>query len=253
MFVQDQWTAGRVTLQGALRFDHSSQLVPRTDGRAISIPSPIHRDSRNERREWYKDITPRMGVAYDLFGNGRTAVKANLGKYLEGQGNSNNWANANPTTAIPLSPGVTVFGPPGVTRTWTDRNSDFKVDCDLLDPNAQIDHSGFLRRAPKPGLRHADIRPGTSTPRLLTGWGVRASDWTLGASVQQQLSARSSVEVAYTRRWYRGFTVTDNLATSNSDISSTASPRPGSTAPWRRRVRRLRTVRHQSDQVWAGQ
>ena len=43
-------------------------------------------------------------------------------------------------------------------------------------------------------------------PALLTGWGVRSSDWTFGASVQQQISARSSIEVAYTRRWYRGFT-----------------------------------------------
>jgi hypothetical protein len=51
----------------------------------------------------------------------------------------------------------------------------------------------------------------------LTGWGVRASDWTLGASIQQQLTARSSVEVAYTRRWYRGFTVIDNLAASSSE------------------------------------
>ena len=35
-------------------------------------------------------------------------------------------------------------------------------------------------------------------PALLNGWGVRASDWTLGASVQQQILPRASVEVAYT-------------------------------------------------------
>ena len=34
----------------------------------------------------YKDITPRMGVAYDVFGNGKTAVKMNFGRYLEGVG-----------------------------------------------------------------------------------------------------------------------------------------------------------------------
>ncbi len=32
----------------------------------------------------WKDITPRVGVAYDLFGNGKTAVKFNTGKYMEG-------------------------------------------------------------------------------------------------------------------------------------------------------------------------
>ena len=30
----------------------------------------------------YSDITPRVGVAYDVFGNGKTAVKVNVGKYL---------------------------------------------------------------------------------------------------------------------------------------------------------------------------
>ena len=40
-------------------------------------------------------------------------------------------------------------------------------------------------------------------PGILNGWGVRPSDWNLGVSVQQQIGPRSSVDVAYTRRWYR--------------------------------------------------
>jgi len=57
-------------------------------------------------------------------------------------------------------------------------------------------------------------------PALLHGWGVRASDWNLGVSLQQQLASRASVEVAYSRRWYHGFTVNDNLLVSNSDYST---------------------------------
>ena len=37
----------------------------------------------------YHDITPRFGAAYDLFGNGKTALKVNLGKYLQGASVSN--------------------------------------------------------------------------------------------------------------------------------------------------------------------
>ena len=42
-----------------------------------------------------------MGAAYDVFGNGKTALKMNLGKYLEGAGVSGNYANTNPTLRMP--------------------------------------------------------------------------------------------------------------------------------------------------------
>jgi hypothetical protein len=217
IFVQDQYTSGRLTLQGALRFDHSSSWYPQqTEGPTRFLPQAVV-IPETPGVSGYKDITPRMGLAYDMFGNGRTAIKVNIGKYLEGMGLSNNWANANPTLRMPQT--TSVFGPSGVSRTWTDANNNFTPDCNLNNPNAQDlrgsggDFCGAV----------SNLAFGTPTftnnldPALLTGWGVRASDWTMGFTVQQQLSARSSVEVAYTRRWYRGFTVTDNLATANSD------------------------------------
>jgi hypothetical protein len=59
----------------------------------------------------------------------------------------------------------------------------------------------------------------TFDPALLNGWGVRASDWSLGASVQQELLPRMSIEVAYHRRWFNGFTLNDNLLAQNSDYA----------------------------------
>jgi len=56
-------------------------------------------------------------------------------------------------------------------------------------------------------------------PDLLAGWGVRASDWSLGVSVQQQILPRMSIEVAYHRRWFNGFTLNDNLLTRSSDYT----------------------------------
>ena len=51
----------------------------------------------------YKDITPRLGGAYDVFGNGRTAREVQLGKYLEGASTGNPVAfyNTNPTLRMP--------------------------------------------------------------------------------------------------------------------------------------------------------
>ncbi len=233
VFVQDQFTSGRLTLQGALRFDHSSSWFPQQqEGPSKFLPTPLV-IPETPGVTGYKDITPRMGLAYDVFGSGRTSFKFNLGKYLEGMGISNNWANSNPTLRLPCTTGP--FGPCGVTRSWTDSNHNFVPDCNLSNPNAQDlrasggDVCGAI----------SNQAFGTATltnnfdPALLTGWGVRSSDWTLGAAVQQQILPRASIEVAYTRRWFNGFTVLDNQLTTASDytqynITAPSDPRlPG--------------------------
>ena len=58
-----------------------------------------------------------MGAAYDLFGNGKTAVKFNLGKYMEAFTATNSDLDLNRLIRTTLS----------TTRTWTDSNKDFVV------------------------------------------------------------------------------------------------------------------------------
>ena len=219
VFAQEQWRLNRLTLQGALRFDVARSWFPaQQEGPSRFLPTPI---SIPETRgvDSYQDVTPRVGVAYDVFGNGRTAVRMSIGRYLEGAGVSGTYANTNPTLRLPTT--TTTFGTAGVTRAWTDANQNFVPDCNLMDPAAQDlrgsggDACGVLSNT----NFGQNVLTNNFDPAILHGWGVRPSDWTSGLSIQQQIRSRSSVEIAYSRRQYRGFFVTDNRAIQPSDVT----------------------------------
>jgi hypothetical protein len=175
----------------------------------------------------YKDITPRLGVSYDTFGNGRTALKLHLGRYLEGAGASGIYIGTNPTLRMPQT--TSTLGTAGVTRAWNDANGNFVPDCDLLNPSAQdlrasggdlcgvVSNTNFGR----------NVLTNNFDAGILNGWGVRPSDWSLDVSVQQQILPRGSMTVGYSRRWFHGFAVADNLALQPSDLTpfSIVAPR----------------------------
>ncbi|HXI29276.1 MAG TPA: TonB-dependent receptor, partial [Vicinamibacterales bacterium] len=190
LFAQEQWTRKRLTLQGAVRFDRARSWFPaQQEGPSRFLPTPIV-VPETSGVDSYKDITARMGAAYDVSGSGRTALKFTLGKYLEGAGVSGTYATTNPTLRMPQT--TPTFGTAGVTRTWIDANRNFVPDCNLQNGAAQDlrgaggDFCGVI----------SNTSFGTNTltnnfdPRLLDGWGVRPSDWTLSASVEHEIAPR---------------------------------------------------------------
>src|SRR4030095_15797294 len=106
-------------------------------------------------------------------------------------------------------------------RTWTEANANFQPDCDLQNPNAQD-----LRDSGRDICGQiSNLLFGSSTftslfdPRLLAGLGVPSSHWRMGLSVQQQILPRASIEIAYNRRCFTGFTAVDNRKTQPSDYT----------------------------------
>ena len=91
LYLQDQWTLNRFTINGALRYDHAeSRYGASCIGPDVLVPVQTamrsnHGARRRPRACSYNDITPRWGVAWDVFGNGKTSVKWNMGKYLTGR------------------------------------------------------------------------------------------------------------------------------------------------------------------------
>ena len=93
-YIQDQWTMRRLTLQGAIRYDHAYSWSPAEHNGTTSTSQwnaqPIT-FPRTVSVRGFDDITPRMGAAYDLFGTGKTALKVNLGKYLDAATNDSSY------------------------------------------------------------------------------------------------------------------------------------------------------------------
>ena len=212
LYVQDQWTRGRMTLQGALRFDRNSSFSPEQRIDASDFLPTALVFPKTPGVDAYQDISPRGGVAYDLFGNGKTAVKVNFGKYLEPTSNNNNYILSNPIGRIATT----------TTRTWTDANGNYAPDCDLRSSTAQDlraaggDFCGAMNSAT---FGTATQTTANIDPKILGGWGVRSNDWQIGASIQQQVLPRVSIEVGYFRRWLNNFTVTDNQSVGPADFT----------------------------------
>ena len=202
LFAEDQWTRSRLTLNVGLRLDFLNASIPAQTYPATPFVGARSFDAVNNAPNW-KDIDPRFGFAYDLFGSGKTAVKFNVGRFVQGV-----------TTAYADNVNPIVTSVNNTTRTWTDRNGNGVPDCDLSNP-ALNQECGAMNNA----NFGKNLAATTYDPAFLNGWGKRPYDWEVQGAVQQQLMPGMSVSVTYTRHWWGNFLVTDNTLVSPSDYS----------------------------------
>ena len=219
-YVQDQWTRGRLTLQGGLRYEHAWSWFPEGENGVVE-------DNRFGTKfifpegkgvTGYHDITPRMGAAYDVFGDGKTSVKVNFSKYLQAANNDAQYTQANPAVTFQQT----------TNRSWTDVNRNFAVDCNLSSRVAEDNSaSGGDVCGPWTNLNFGNpFSTTTVNPDVLHGWGVRPYDWQFGVTLQREILPRVAVDFGYNRRWWGNHFFTDNraLTTADFDIATMTAP-----------------------------
>jgi hypothetical protein len=213
LYAQDRWTMKRLTLSYGVRLDHFSSYFPaQTLGPAPLVPNRNLSFPETPMANW-SDLVPRLGSTYDLFGNGTTALRVSINKYVLSQGLQGTYGD----TANPVNRLANI-----VTRAWIDGNANFVPDCDLASTLAQDNRA---RGGDLCGVV-SDTSFGAATPSLnydpaaLNGWGTRQYQWEFSTSVQRQLRRGVSVDVGYFRRWYGNFGVTDNLNLSAADFNT---------------------------------
>jgi len=214
-YLQDQWTAGRVTLQGAMRYEHAWSFFP--EGKSGLLADSVFGGSAYtlpaaEGVTGYNDIAPRMGMAYDVFGTGKTAIKVSLSKYWQSANNEGNYTTANRAATFAQT----------TTRAWTDGNRNFVPDCNLADRARQDNTAtgGDLCGAWDNQNFGSIVSATVLNPEVLEGWGVRPFDWQFGVSLQQEILPRLSAELAYNRRSWGNFFYTDNRAVGPQDYDT---------------------------------
>ena len=120
VFAQDQWQIDRVTLNLGIRFDWLKESVPAQHFDAGTWVPARDYPAMDDVPNW-KDMSPRLGFAYDVFGNGKTALKASFNRYLIQESTATAQAN-NPINPYRFAS----------QQAWRDLNGDFLPQADEL-------------------------------------------------------------------------------------------------------------------------
>ena len=243
-YAQDQWTAGRLTLQGGIRYDHLLTTLSRVEDRRPRL----HRcRPAGNRVSLAVDPGDRLARHHAADGCGLRPVRQRQDG-RQGEPGQVPWKPSWRATAdFDLNP--LIRSTISTTRSWTDTNKDFVPDCNLANPGQER----RMRRDGESRTSGKNVFSQTFDPGLTTGWGNRPYNWELGASVQQEILPRVSVNVGYFRHWCGNWYAVDNRAITAGGLHSVQHHGADRcAAARRRRPDDQRPVRPQSAQVRAG-
>jgi carboxypeptidase family protein len=192
IFAQDKWTLPRLTLSYGARYDYFNASTPaETDagGRFMSAAAQAARQTIAPVAcvPCWKDWSVRVGASYDVFGNGKTAVKMSAGKFLGQQ-------------ALGLASSVNPGGNQTDTRAWTDLDRNGTIFD--AGGNVQFNELGPTRNSNFgiPGLGTTNVDPNLPRP----------TNWEETISVQHEVIPNVSVTAGVYHRTFQHLQLTRN-------------------------------------------
>ena len=193
IFLQDSWTLGRFTINPGVRYEYFNGSIPeRSVAAGRFVPARTFAE-KTDVPNW-KDVSPRFGMAWDIQGNGKTAVKFGVGKYVRAY-----------TTGFAETYDPNFYDTD--TRNWTDTNGDDIAQNSEIGAAQNVNFGVRASRRPADDIK----RP----------YQVEAN-----VSVQREVIPGTSVTFSYFRRDYKNLIWTDNLAVNPSDYTPYTVPSP---------------------------
>ena len=175
-FAQDRWVIGRATINYGARFDGVKAFLPAQASPAGTFVA-ARSFAENDLYNFNLNVAPRVGVSYDIFGKGRTALKAYYGRFFNQFGSE---------IAEAINPNARI----NVQIPWIDRDNDLQLDAGELN---LANFTGFTGVFPR-----------------MDANATRPYSDEINVGVDHELAKNFGVSVSYHRRQHRnGLAIVD--------------------------------------------
>jgi hypothetical protein len=216
-YVQDTYTHSRFTAQIGVRYDYNhDQALASAVGANPLVPQllPAVTFPGADPDVAFHNVSPRLGLTYDLSGSGKTLVKANYAIYFGQVGTAGVSGQVNPVSRVSVRyPWVDLNGdkfvqaneltlanggrnPLAVTGNWDPNNPTAVTTANTVDPNFKNDR----------------------TDELIVG-------------IDREIGAGFAAGVNYIWRRYANFTFFDVIGLEPSDYAAVSFTPPSSACP----------------------